>query len=189
MARIATLTSALLVSLLLMAASSGARSALRPQCRMSQFAVAVGPFVGEATQQRTLALRLVNRGKRLCVLEGYPRLTLYDGRGVIPFVVRHGGDQMISARRPKPVVVRASRSAFVLLNKNQCPRGVTPDSRGTTRLKIGISRRPTAGVASLSFHRAMPGPWRRPAYCGRGNSNSAITVSPFVPTLRAALNP
>jgi hypothetical protein len=53
---------------------------------MSQFAVAIGPYVSEATQQRTLALRLVYRGDRMCVLNGYPRLTLYDARGVIPFV-------------------------------------------------------------------------------------------------------
>lgn len=187
MARTATLTSALLASLLLMAASSGARSALGPECRMSQFAVAIGPYVSEATQQRTLALRLVYRGDRTCVLNGYPRLTLYDARGVIPFAIRHGGDQMISSRRPRPVVARRNRAVFVVMNKSQCVHGVTASTRGTAKIEIRAAAGSTAQAASISFRSKTASPWRIPAYCGKGDPSSVLTVSPFVPTVRAAL--
>jgi hypothetical protein len=68
--------SLLLVSL---AASNGvARSAPLATCRMSQFALALGPQISEATGQHTLALRLVNRGGKTCVVNGYPKVTTYD---------------------------------------------------------------------------------------------------------------
>ena len=34
-----------------------------PDCRMPNVIVSLGPYVGEATEQHTLALRLLNRGK------------------------------------------------------------------------------------------------------------------------------
>ena len=102
MARAATLPIVLFVSLLVAGAGSGARSALTADCRMSQLAVTLGPYISEATEQHTLALRFVNRGTHVCVLYGHPRVTVYDMHGVIPFRIRHGGDQMISARPPNP---------------------------------------------------------------------------------------
>jgi hypothetical protein len=87
----ATVAVALAVSL-----SFSAGSAASPPCRLSEFSLALGPYVSEATQQRTLALRVVNHGMRTCVLDGYPVVTFSDAAGVIPFVIRHH-DQMISA--------------------------------------------------------------------------------------------
>lgn len=49
---------------------------------------------------------------------------LYDAAGAIPFVIRYGGDQMISSHPPKPVVVRRGGRAFVVINKYRCDRGV-----------------------------------------------------------------
>jgi hypothetical protein len=155
---------------------------------MSQFAVAIGPYVSEATQQRTLALRLVNRGERTCVLDGYPRLTLYDARGVIPFVIRHGGDQMISSRRPRTMGVGRDQAVFVVMNKSQCVHGVTASARGTQKIEIRAAGGPMAKAASISFRSGIPAPWRIPDYCGKRDPSSTLTVSPFVPSVRAALS-
>jgi hypothetical protein len=155
---------------------------------LSQFAVTLGPDVSEATGQHTLALRLANRGSATCVLDGYPRVALYDAAGVIPFVVRLGGDQMISARPPKPVEIAPDRRAFVVMNKYRCDRGAAPGSRGTRRIRISSDAR-AAGSAWISFgiRQAIPMPDRIPDYCGRGDPGSTLTVSRFVGTVRAAL--
>jgi len=185
MARTWILASALsVVSLAIVVGCMGARTA---ECRMSQFSVSLGPYVSEATEQHTLALRLVNRGSRTCALDGYPRVRLLDGRGVIPFRIKHGHDQMITTQPPKPVVVRHGGSAFMILNKNACVNAV-PSSvgRSTTEIKVGMLGVPNAGV--LNVPRRVPFPWRVPEYCGKGQVGSIIAVSPFEPTVRAGLN-
>jgi Domain of unknown function (DUF4232) len=106
MARVWVIVSALLVVLSLVAAAGAGSRLTVTGCHMSQFTVSIGPSVSEATEQATLALRLVNRGDRDCTLNGYPSLRLLDSRGVIPFVVKHGRDQMITPRPPRPVLVR-----------------------------------------------------------------------------------
>ena len=157
-------------------------------CRLSQFAVTLGPYVSEATGQHTLALRLENRGSATCILDGYPRVVLYDANGVIPFVVKRGGDQMITSNPAKPVNVLPGRRALVVINKYRCDRGAARGSRGTRRISIS-SDRPGTGRASIIFgdRRAIPMPYRIPDYCGRGDPGSTLTVSRFVGTLRAAL--
>jgi hypothetical protein len=157
-------------------------------CQLSRFVVTLGPYVSEATGQHTLALRLVNRGSVTCVLDGYPRVALYDADGVIPFVVRHGGDQMISSDAPKAIKIPAGGHAFVVMNKYRCDRGAAPGSRGTRRIRIGSGQARSAS-ASIVFggRQAIPMPYRIPDYCGSGDPGSTLTVSPFVGTLRAAL--
>jgi uncharacterized protein YceK len=157
-----------------------------PPCRLSQFDVSVGPYVSEATGQHTLALRLANRGSQTCAFDGYPRVTVYDAAGVIPFVITHH-DQMISSRLPKPVVVRPSGRAFVVINKYRCDSGAVPGTR-TRRITISAATR-AVGSASITFGdlHTIPMPYRVPDYCGKGDPGSTLAVSPFVGTVRAAL--
>jgi Protein of unknown function (DUF4232) len=150
-------------------------------CRMSNFALRLGPWVSEATGQHTLALRLVSRSASSCVVKGYPSVRLSDRAGAIPFLIRHGGDQMITSRPPRRVLVRPGRSAFVLLNHYRCDRG---GLRAATVVKIGLAAHPRGGTASLR----ITDPYRMPNYCGPGDPGSTLTVSPFEPTLRAALS-
>jgi hypothetical protein len=188
MGKAVTLVGLFLAALWVAAAGSRAQPVAAP-CRLSQFAVSLGPYVSEATGQHTLALRLANRGSRTCVLDGYPRVMLYDAAGAIPFVIRHGGDQMISSRPPKPVVVRPGGRAFVVINKYRCDRGAVPGTRGTRRIRISSGTRAAAGSASITFGdlHTIPMPYRIPDYCGRGDPGSTLAVSPFVGTVRAAL--
>jgi hypothetical protein len=179
--KVGTLAGGLLL-LLYLAASNGAAGSTPPAaCRMSQFVLALGPEISEATGQHTVALRLVNRGATSCVVSGYPRVTSYDQTGAIPFAIRHGGDQMITAHGPARVVVRPDWAAFVLLNHYRCDLG---GLRSATTVRIGLSGARRAATSSIKIR----DPYRRLDYCGKGDPGSTLTVSPFEPTLRAALS-
>jgi hypothetical protein len=187
MSRFATVAGVLLLAGWTAAAAPvTGRPALAP-CRLSQFVVSLGSFISEATGQHTLALRLVNYGATPCALDGYPRVTLYDAAGAIPFVVRHRGDQMITSRPPSKVLVRQGQAAFVALNKYRCD---TQSFRVTTRISLRAAGAWAATAAvSITFRKPLKDPFasKIPVYCGKGHPGSIVTVSPFVPTVRAAM--
>ena len=159
------------------AAGSGTAS---PACRMSDLAVQIGPGISEKTGQNTLALRLVNRGAASCFVRGYPSVVAYDRQGAIPFVVRHGGDQMITRRLPTRVLIERNRAAVILLNHYRCDLG---DVRTATRVTIGLASATRTPFSSVQLADAD----NRLRYCGPGDPGSTLTVSPFEPTIRAAL--
>ena len=177
------LKSAALASFLLFmigAAATGSAGVNQPAgCRISRFTLTLGPPISEATGQHTLAVRLRNGGVS-CVLDGYPAVVLSDSRGRLPLVVRHDGDQMISARRPTRIVVEPGGVAFVVLNQYRCDRGV---KRAADVIRIGLAR-----ATHRSASTRIGDPYRRPSYCGRGDPGSTLTISPFVPNVHAALN-
>jgi hypothetical protein len=179
--KVGTLAGALL---LLLSATSGVAGSAPPlvACRMSQFTLALGPEVSEATGQHTVALRLVNRGATSCVVNGYPKITSYDRSGAIPFAIRHGGDQMITSHGPARVVVRPDRAVFLLLNHYRCDLG---GLRSATTVRIGL---PGGARRAATLSIKVTDPYRRLDYCGKGDPGSTLTVSPFEPTLRAALS-
>ena len=166
------------VSLLAQASPAGPAAEPRPSCRASDFSIAVGFAISAATGQNPLTLRLTNRGPNACVLFGYPTISLADRRGAIPFAIRRGGDQMVTARPPTPVLVRARGSAFVVLNKYRCDRGVRRLAR---TLRLGFPR-DTSSRLSLAL-----ASYPRLGYCGKGDAGSTVATSPFEPSLRAAL--
>jgi Protein of unknown function (DUF4232) len=149
-------------------------------CRMSLFAMQFGPLVSEATGQHTITLRLVNRGRRACVLDGYPRIQAYDRAGLIPFAIRHGGDQMVTSRRPRRFVVSPGRAAFVALNHYRCDLG---NLRTATTIRIGTRGTIPSEMGAIK----MTDRYQRLDYCGRADPGSTLAVSPFEPTFRATL--
>ena len=165
-------------SLLAQASQASPAAKLQSSCRAADFSIAAGFAISPATGQNPLTLRLKNRGSNTCVLFGYPTISLADRRGAIPFRIRRGGDQMVTARRPTQVLVRPGRSAFVVLNKYRCDLG---DRRLARTLRLGLPR-DTSRRLSL----ALP-PYPRIGYCGKGDGGSTVATSPFVPSLRAAL--
>jgi hypothetical protein len=137
----------------------------------------MGFQISAATGENPLTLRLTNRGHSACALFGYPALFLADRRGVIPFAIGRGGDQMVTARRPSEVVVRPGRSAFVLLNKFRCDDG---ELRLARTLRLGFPR-----DTSRRLFFVLPR-YPRLANC-RGGYRTKLTTSPFEPTLAAAM--
>jgi hypothetical protein len=154
-----------------------ARATVLQSCRLSQLTIAFGPEISPATGQNPRSLRLTNRGRSPCSLDGYPTIGLSDRAGPVPFVISHGGDQMVTAKRPARVVVRPGRSAFVVLNHYRCDLG-TVRTAGTLRLGLpGARRSPSTLIANRV----------RIGYCGKGDPGSVLSVSPFEPSLRAAI--
>jgi hypothetical protein len=176
------LTGALVGGLLLVMSSSvavgQAERTGRPDCRASQLAMTIGPDISGGTGQNPFTLRLTNRAQRPCILHGYPTIAFTDEHGSIPFPISHRGDQMIKRRPPTRVLVRAGRSAFVVVNKYRCDLG---DVRLARTLRLGLPGR-TSPLLSLP---ALPA-YRRITYCGT-NSQSTVFTSPFVSSVRAAL--
>jgi len=155
-----------------------------PPCRLSQFRVSAGPDWSEATGQHTLILRLTSRARRTCSLDGFPRVTFYDRRGAIPFVINHRGDQMIARRRPQPVSVDPHHPVWIALNKYRCDRG---SRRRTTLIRIARGGEPVHAPATLALPSSTPLAERSPDYCGEGDPGSIVTVSPFASTFWQAM--
>jgi hypothetical protein len=101
-------------------------------------------------------------------------VALRDGRGVIPFVYRHGGDMMVTSRPPKRVLLRSGRSAYVLLDKFRCDLGVR---RTSTSVQIWLN-------GSAVHSRAIPLSDMRVSLCkpGIAAEGRIVNVSPFEPT-------
>jgi hypothetical protein len=129
---------------------------------MSDFTLGIGPRMSEKTGQNTLALHLVDRNAN-CSFRGYPKVDAYDRRGMVPFLVRHGGDQMLTSRPATRIVVRRQGSAFVLLNRYRCdlraPRtatsvritvaGMASTESATVKLAVVNSRLRFCGMGDL----------------------------------------
>ena len=149
-------------------------------CVMPQLTVTFGPDISAATGQHPLSVRLTNHGRGACVVEDYPAIWLSDRAGTVPFVIRHGGDQMVTSSRPTRVLVRPDHSAFVLLNHYRCDRG---DVRIARKLRLGLPNATRSASTELAIRR----PLARISYCGKGDPGSTLSVSPFEPSVRAAL--
>jgi hypothetical protein len=148
-------------------------------CLIRDLSVAPGGEVSPTTGAHPIALRLVNHGAA-CVLQGYPVVALRDARGLIPFVYRHGGDAMVTPRRPTRVALRHGASAFFLLDKFRCDLGAR---RTGTAIQIGLD-------GSTARSRPIPLRAMRISLCKPGirTEGRVVNVSPFEPTLRATLH-
>jgi hypothetical protein len=155
------------------------RSTRAPNCRTDDFTIAKGPEVGHPTGANMLSLALRNRGPAACGLNGYPRLTLLDARGSLPFVISHNGDQVVTRARPRYLLVRPGGAAFVLADKYRCDLGARRVAR-TAQLAFGRER---GAPLTLRLRRPFYGDVL--AYCGRGDPGSILAVSPFEPSIRA----
>lgn len=115
---------------------------------------------------------LRNHGRAACSLLGYPRVRLLDGRGVLPFRYGYGQGSYMPRLRPRRVVLRPRRSAFVLVVKYRCDRGGT---RAATRIEVT----PPGARAPLANRQIA----RRPGdyeYCrgGRNDPGNLLQISP-----------
>jgi hypothetical protein len=168
----------LLASLTALGFAGGTTTAPSP-CLASNFTLHPTGLISEPTGQHTLTFRLTYNGSRSCSLFGYPSVALYDRRGKIPFLIRHGGDQVVTSRKPARFVVGPRKAAFVVVNKYRCDRG---DLRPAATLRIGFPRtKPRRRFAAA----VRPKGWI--AYCGPRDPGSTVTVSPLEPSLAAAM--
>lgn len=168
---------AAVLAALLSAGESTAHETGERVCRLPQLSLSVGHEVSAATGHNPFTIHLTNRSQS-CVVNGYPAISFFDRRGPLLFVVNHRGDQQVTSRPPKPVLVRPGRTAYVALQKYRCDLGNlrTADTM-TLALPVGVPRGGT--VVDL---RSLRG---RIAYCRGGRTVNVVSVSPFVPSIAA----
>ena len=169
----------------LLPAGGSAHDARESVCRESQLALSVGDGVSAATGQNPFTVRLTNRSRVSCTLNGYPTVSFSDRRGLLSVVVKqggnHGGDQQVSVRRPQPVLLLPGRSAYVVLNKYRCDNGTLRVAR-TMRVALPGGSARGVGVAKL---RSSSAP--KVTYCRGGALLNVMSLSPFVPSIWAGL--
>jgi hypothetical protein len=169
----------------LLPAGGNAHDARESVCRNSQLALSVGDGVSAATGQNPFTARLTNRSRVSCILNGYPTVSFSDRRGPLPVVVKQGGghwgDQQVTLRPPRPVLLRPGRTAYVVLNKYRCDNGTLRVAR-TMRLALPGGSARGVGVAKL---RSSSAP--KVTYCRGGAQLNVMSVSPFVPSIAAGV--
>jgi hypothetical protein len=134
--------------------------------------LAEGELVNEATGQHTVLYEMRNGSSRPCTLNGYPQITIFDGKGEpVPFIYAGHGDQMITNSKPHLVVVEPAGVAYFGVNKYRCDRGdVTEPVRIDIRLVNGARF-----VAAINDMRSF-------AYCGPDDPGDAVSISPLEQT-------
>lgn len=133
-----------------------------------------GPGWSEKTGQHSATFVVTNASARSCVIRGYPRIALLDRRGrVLDFTYHRGGDQMITARRPRRVAVKAGGRVYFAINKYRC------DVRYTA-LATAISVQLPGSASALRLN-APAAPVLD--FCGSAAPSGLVSVSPVVAAL------
>ena len=139
------------------------------------FRLAIGPKWSEATGQETVTFILRNVATTSCTVNGYPRVALRTATVKrLAFAYRHGGDQMLTHRSPRTVVVRGGGAVFFAINKFRC------DAYTTTVVRladVGLPGGPSMLRARLPQYPVL-------SYCPGDVPGEGVDVSPFVASLR-----
>lgn len=172
------------LAVLLTSGASSAHDARASVCRGTQLALNVGQEPSAATGQNPITLRLTNRSRVACVLDGYPDVWFSDRRGRLPLIVKHGGgqggDQQVTLRRPQPVLLSPGRTAYVIANKYRCDFGTLRVARAMRLALAGGAR--AVGVVTL---RRLSG--QKVSHCKGGATLNIVSVSPFVRSIGAGI--
>jgi hypothetical protein len=161
-------------ALVLAPSSFSGRHATARRCVTSQLALGLTDYDAQMTGERGSMFALRNRGRTACSLRGYPHVRLLDGKGVLPFRPGYGRGTYMRHVRPRRVLLRPGRSAFVLVVKYRCDGRST---RAATRIEIT----PPGDRAPLVGRRPANRP-RDYAYCsaGRNDPGNLLQISPVV---------
>ena len=155
-----------------MAAPSGGKAG---RCRVQDMLLQSGPAYSEPSEQHTVSVVLRYRGRWACRLFGYPRVILLNPRGrAIPFVYSHGGDQVVTSRKPFRFTLRPGHVTFFLLNKNVC---TGRERTHAVRLRAALP----GSLDTRSMRISDKFPYLD--YCGRSDFDGVVVVSPLVPNL------
>jgi hypothetical protein len=87
------------------------------------------------TQEGSNSFVLANTSHAPCVIDGYPRVTLYHDGLRLPFTFVAGDGFYVTADRPRPLVLAPGAQAFFKVAKTTC----NELSRSSTRIRVSFS--------------------------------------------------
>lgn len=129
-------------------------------------------FLSPMTGEHGSFFKLVNRSRRGCTLDGYPRVRLYANGVALPFRYVSGGGLYVTRATPRLVTLRPGGTAWFLVAKYRCDLGI-----------IATATSMTVTLPSALTAYTMPAP-PQPSldYCRGGPSDPGqfVTVSPVV---------
>ncbi len=97
----------------------------RGPCAASALVLRPGTPVSPMTGEHAVSYALANRGQVACTVRGYPRITLFDARGLaLPFRYADGGGAYVTSRRPVTVVLAPGASGYIGVAKYRCDLGI-----------------------------------------------------------------
>jgi hypothetical protein len=154
------------------------------RCRATDLAVSLTEQISPMTDEQGRFFVLTNRSGEPCVLDGYPRVGLYERSRQLPFVYRDTSSRLgvSSQARRSAIVLHAHSAAYFLLAKSACSLNGGVQASGM-RVSLPNESRPLritfpagyegAGVSNLDYcavplGEKAPGPENR------------VQVSPFV---------
>jgi hypothetical protein len=154
------------------------------KCQVANLSLTIGERISPKTQEAGDAYILTNRGKTVCQLRGYPRVSFYDNKGrVLPFKYVVGGGksaEYVTQSGPKTVVLPPRGHAFFLVAKSTCTVGDAMLAK-TIRVYPPNSRHQLVGPAFLPVGASTI------AYCkgGTRDHGQGVEVSPVTATRSA----
>jgi hypothetical protein len=159
-------------------------TAATAKCQVANLSLTIGERISPKTQEAGDAYILTNRGKTVCQLRGYPRVSFYDNKGrVLPFKYVVGGGksaEYVTQSGPKTVVLPPRGHAFFLVAKSTC-------TLGDEMLAKTIRVYPPNGTRQLVGPAFLPVGASTIAYCKGGTKDPGqrVEISP-VTTTRSA---
>jgi hypothetical protein len=140
------------------------------RCRAADIGVSLTDPLSPMTGEHGRYFVLTNHSSKPCVLDGYPRVPLYERSRPLPFVYQYGTGNYMSTSQPshlKPshVLLRAHSTAAFALAKYRCDAGISGQASelrlslpgGSTALRITLPPEGGgAGVSELAYCRTLP---------------------------------
>lgn len=119
-------------------------------CAVEDLTLEIGQKFSHMTQEQGNIYTLTNRGKVVCLLHGYPRVSYYDKtRHLLPFKYTQSSSIYMTHTAPKTVVLLVgSRAFFFIAGASTCDFGGTPIEATTIHVYLPNVKKPIIGRAT-----------------------------------------
>ena len=123
-------------------------SAAPPVCAVENVSLGIGQQFSHMTQEQGDIYTLTNRGKAVCLLHGYPRVSYYDKtRRLLPFKYTQSSSIYMTHTASKTVLLLVGARAFFFVAGSTCQNG-KPIEAVTIRVYLPNAKKPLIGRAT-----------------------------------------
>ena len=170
-----------LATLLSLSSTVAHASTPPPSCAIENLSLGIGQKFSHMTQEQGNLYTLTNRGKVICLLHGYPRVSYYDKtRHLLPFKYTQSSSIYLTHAAPKTVVLHfGARAFFFVAGPSTCDFGTRIEAV-TIRVYLPNAKEPLVGRAT-----AYPATGGEISYCTGAATYQArqLDVSPVRPDI------